>query len=296
MLSIPHTNIHQYTPLYKHTPTQTHTLHKNTNTRYKPGVSVRQEAPPSELAVAVARHFEAMEVDEEEVIGGFLSRLSAGREVGPMVPPPTMSLQGKESMHPITARYAASAAEYSRVTSHFDGSAPAPLVQQRRRSKNAARPTDQVAAKVTRTNENGSWILASVQRFYADTETYDVQDEDDTSKLIRLPWRHVMRLSKGNEGCFGKNTKVMAIFPETTSFYHAVVSKEPEWVLPVGPKEGSQPIVKEMILKFADDDDDGMGVTPHRRVPARYVIPLPECYFHEDEDDVDFNPPLYNSA
>jgi transcriptional regulator len=56
------------------------------------------------------------------------------------------------------------------------------------RSKNAATPAEQVAAKITRTNENGSWILASVQRFYAESETYDVQDEDDTSKLIRLPW------------------------------------------------------------------------------------------------------------
>ena len=44
------------------------------------GVSVRSEAPPSELAVAVARHFESMEVDEEAVIGGFLARLSAGTD------------------------------------------------------------------------------------------------------------------------------------------------------------------------------------------------------------------------
>mmetsp|Transcript_10166 Transcript_10166/g.18509 ORF Transcript_10166/g.18509 Transcript_10166/m.18509 type:complete len:156 (-) Transcript_10166:326-793(-) len=29
-----------------------------------------------------------------------------------------------------------------------------------------------------RTDENGSWILASVQHFYADTKTYYVQDED----------------------------------------------------------------------------------------------------------------------
>lgn len=256
------------------------------------GVPVRAEAPPSELAVAVARHFEAMEVDEDAVIGGFLSRLSAGREVGPLIPPPSTTLQGKESSHPIQARYAESAAEYTRSTSHFDGTAPGLLVQRRRRSKNAARPSEQVAAKTSRDDENGSWILASVQRFYADTETYDVQDEDDTSRLIRLPWNHVMRLSNGTEGCFGKNTKVMAIFPETTSFYRAVVSKEPVWIVL---KEGVPPMVKEMILKFEDDEDEN-GVTPHRRVPARYVIPLPECYFHEDEDDVDLNPPSYSTT
>jgi hypothetical protein len=176
------------------------------------------------------------------------------------------------------------AAEYSRRTAYYDGTAPSAAVRKRRRSKNAARPGEQVAAKVTRTDENGSWILASVQRFYADTETYDVQDEDDTTKLIRLPWNHVMRLSTGAEGCFKKGTQCMAIFPETTSFYRAskcscyfiplflsirrlvlfflnllmftivifrvsltVVSKQPIWKLTPG---STSPIVKELVLKF----------------------------------------------
>lgn len=252
------------------------------------GVNVRNEAPPSELAVAVARHFEAMEVDEETVINGFLARLSAGRELGPLTPPPN---QHRQPVHEYD-RYAAASANYGRSTSYFDGTAPGPLVRRRRRSKNAARPSEQVAAKITRTNENGSWILASVQKFYAESETYDVQDEDDTSKLIRLPWTHVMRLSSGTEGCFTKNTKVMAIFPETTSFYRAVVSKDAVWKLP---KNSHTPIVKELILKF-EDDEDAEGRTPHRRVPARFVIPLPEAYFHEDDDDVDLVPMTYSST
>ena len=45
------------------------------------GVNLRHDAPPSEIAVAVARHFEAMDVDEEAAIHGFLARLSAGREI-----------------------------------------------------------------------------------------------------------------------------------------------------------------------------------------------------------------------
>jgi len=75
----------------------------------------------------------------------------------------------------------------------------------------------------------------------------------------------------------------MAIFPETTSFYRAVVSKQPVW------KKSSssyQPIVKELIVTFEDDEDEN-GHTPHRRVPSRYVIPLPSTYFFEDEDDID---------
>lgn len=120
----------------------------------------------------------------------------------------------------------------------------------------------------------------------ADTECYDVQDEDDTSKFIRLPWDHVMRLSNGDEGCFVKGTHVMAIFPETTSFYRAVVSKQPVWKLTAG---STKPIVKELILKFEDDEDEN-GRTPFRRVPSRYVIPVPSKYFYEDDDDVDLTP------
>ena len=216
-----------------------------------PGVPVRNEAPPSELAVAVARHFENMEVNEEECIGGFIDRLEGGKE-------------------------------YARKTAYFDGRALPIAVRKRQRSKVAARPGEQVAAKVTRTDENGSWILASVQRFYSDTETYDVQDEDDTSKLIRLPWSHVMRLSMGGEGVFQKGTACMAIFPETTSFYRATISKSPVWKLD---RSGS-PIVKEMIVKF-EDDEDANGRTPHRRVPARYVIPIPADYFYDEADDID---------
>lgn len=79
----------------------------------------------------------------------------------------------------------------------------------------------------------------------------------------------------------------MAIFPETTSFYRAKVSKDPVWKLERGT---IAPTVKEIIVKF-EDDEDQQGRTPHRRVPARYVIPLPSQYFYDDEEDVDLSPP-----
>jgi SAGA-associated factor 29 len=219
------------------------------------GIQIRKDAPPSELAVAVARHFEGMEIDEEECIDGFLQRLESG---------------------------SSAVTEFTRDTQFYDGHRINP---KRKRSKYAARPGEHVAAKVTRTDENGSWILASVQRFYPETDTYDVQDEDDTSKLIRLPWSHVMRLSTGTEGCFKKGADCMAIFPETTSFYKAKISKAPVWKL-----EHNEPIVKEIIVRF-EDDEDGSGKTPHRRVPSRYVIPVPSEYFADDADDVDLTPP-----
>lgn len=210
-----------------------------------------------------------MDVDEEECLGGFLERLEAGGG-------------STSSNHPT---------KYARKTAYFDGRAPPPSVRKRRRSKLSARPGEQVAAKVTRTDENGSWILASVQRFYADTDTYDVQDDDDTTKLIRLPWTNVMRLSTGSEGLHQRNTDCMAIFPETTSFYRAKVSKNPIWKL----DRTGTPTVKEIVVKF-EDDEDAHGRTPHRRVPARYVIPLPSDYFYEEADDVDLIPPPPPSA
>ena len=250
------------------------------------------------MAVAVARHFEQMEVEEEECIGGFLERLETGGlsstfgtngGCGGYYNGNASSGSGGGGSGGLTTSrgYGGGLTDYARRTSHYDGRAPAQSVRKSKRNKWAARPGEQVAAKVTRTDENGSWILATVQRFYADTETYDVQDDDDTSKLIRLPWSHVMRLSTGTEGCFPKGADCMAIFPETTSFYKATVSKSPVWKLD---RTTGVPTVMELIVKF-EDDEDSHGKTPHRRVPSRYVIPIPQHYFYDDSDDIELSAP-----
>lgn len=253
------------------------------------GVKVRPEAPPSELAVAVARHFEQMDADEEEVIGGFLERL----EEGPTV---ATEYSRKTQRYPINVNGSPNGKtkggkkgkDGKKDKMNLGGNAgiASSRGSNRKRTKWAARPGEQVAAKVTRTDENGSWILASVQRFYVDTETYDVQDEDDTSKLIRLPWSHVMRLSTGAEGCFLKGADCMAIFPETTSFYKSKVAKAPVWKLDHG-----FPCVKEIVVQFEDDEDAATGKTPMRRVPSRYVIPVPSAYFYDEHEDVDLSTP-----
>jgi hypothetical protein len=248
-----------------------------------------------------------MDIDEEECVGGFLERLEAGPSV-------TTDYTRKTQYYPSgndaiivssnNKKAGLAAKGGKKILKKGKDGKPIPVTSappavantihthpHRRRTKWAARPGEQVAAKVTRTDENGSWILASVQRFYPDTETYDVQDEDDTSKLIRLPWSNVMRLSTGTEGCFSKGSpECMAIFPETTSFYKAKVAKAPVWKLDHG-----VPTVKEIIVKF-DDDEDGSGKTPHRRVPSRYVIPVPSTYFYDEQEDVDLVPPGGNGG
>jgi hypothetical protein len=213
--------------------------------------------------------------------------VAGGNNSGPFVPPTPVTLNSMSLLNAVASHYLA---DYIRESTYFDGHALSPARRKWKRRKYAASQGDQVAAKVTRTDENGSWILAYVLRYYPESETYDVQDEDDTSKLIRLPWNHVMRLSTGEEGWLDKGSKVMAIFPETTSFYRAIVSKHPVWTDGKGDGDNGKPRVKEVILKFEDDEDQD-GKTPHRRVPSRYVIPLPQRYFYEDEDDVDLTAP-----
>lgn len=259
------------------------------------------DAVPSELGVTVANHFENLDINEEEAIGGFLARLECGGGDSPH--PPLSSIQPSDDtkqssvgMNALAVAADQLLADYVRSTTVFDGMSLDSNRRRWKRRKFAATQGDQVAAKVTRTDENGSWILAHVLRFYAESETYDVQDEDDTSKLIRLPWNHVERLSTGTEGWLQKGQRVMAIFPETTSFYRAIISKHPTWTSGVSADDNSgvgnahKPRVKEVILKF-EDDEDADGKTPHRRVPSRYVIPLPAKYYYEDDDDVDLTAP-----
>ena len=256
------------------------------------GIPLAADAPPSELGVAVAHHFDTLEVEEEGAIGAFLSRLQLGRASndGALLPPTASDSSTSSNMSMLNAVASHYLADYVRESTYFDGHALSPSRRKWKRRKFAAGQGDQVAAKVTRTDENGSWILAYVLRYYPESETYDVQDEDDTSKLIRLPWNHVMRLSTGQEGWLDKGSKVMAIFPETTSFYRAIVSKHPVWTDGKGEGDNGKPRVKEVILKFEDDEDQD-GKTPHRRVPSRYVIPVPQRYFYEDEDNVDLTAP-----
>jgi SAGA-associated factor 29 len=99
------------------------------------------------------------------------------------------------------------------------------------------------------------------------TDEYNCKDEDDMdSKLIRVESDKIIRLDETLQGVeIGDN--VLAVFPDTTSFYRAVVQK----IVKAG--HTSEKSV-EVVVKFADDEDES-GITPGRKVPARYVMPQP---------------------
>ena len=45
-----------------------------------------------------------------------------------------------------------------------------------------------------RTNEDGSWILGNVLNYDRRTQVYEVQDEDDNSRVVQLAFSDVRRL------------------------------------------------------------------------------------------------------
>lgn len=121
-----------------------------------------------------------------------------------------------------------------------------------------------MAAKVSKANEDGSWILGNVLDYDPRSQIYAVQDEDDVSRVVTLSFFDVKRL-QDSASHLRRGDLVLAVFPETTSFYRAVVAKSPK--APSNPNGAW-----DVVVRF-DDDEDETGKNPARRVPARFVLP-----------------------
>nr|CAB3228129.1 SAGA-associated factor 29 homolog [Phallusia mammillata] len=97
-----------------------------------------------------------------------------------------------------------------------------------------AKPGDKVAAKV-KTEEEEQWILAEVVSYNSTTLKYEVDDIDEEGRAFHtLSKRKVVPLPqwKANpetdpNALFEKGTLVMALYPQTTCFYRAVISERP---------------------------------------------------------------------
>ncbi|CAM9647860.1 unnamed protein product [Scytosiphon promiscuus] len=167
-----------------------------------------------------------------------------------------------------------------------DTAAKAPPVKKRKgapgwRAKNG----EQVAVRDDR-EEPGSWILARVMKYVPETHQYELKDDDDKEGIgmLTAPRSLVIRLEDSTKGV-QKGERVLAVFPDTTSFYLGTVHRVPK------PAPGAE---RRIDVKFNDDADD-TGRTPARPLPARYVVPLPEGFEEDDskpaEDDDDEPPP-----
>lgn len=124
-----------------------------------------------------------------------------------------------------------------------------------------------IVAAVVKGQEDEEWILAEVVQFLSGQNKYEVDDIDDEQKdrhvlskrkIIPLP---LMRANPETDGhaLFPKDTMVMALYPQTTCFYKAIVCRLP------------QTSTEEYELLF-EDSHYLSGYSPPLPVAQRYVI------------------------
>ena len=113
---------------------------------------------------------------------------------------------------------------------------------------------------------NNDIILGRVVSFNMESRYYDITDIDDTSRRYHLYESQVYfldvaelykKLSKGDE--------IYAVYPDTTSFYPAIVVQ--------GPKKSNTGDFT-ISVQFQGDADE-TGITPVVTVPMHYVIRPP---------------------
>jgi len=201
---------------------------------------LRQQIPREELAVAVAKHFqiESGHVNEEQTLNSFLSSHdgSSSNALG-LEPPSKRQRPNRQASRRVNAELFGPAQEDEQVAARIDG-------------------------------EDAGWILATVKKYHPSTDEFDVLDEDEDTKLIRLSRDQVIRLDDSVEN-LQKGDTVLAVFPDTTSFYRGRISK------PVKNRSASSGGDTEVFVQFEDDEDE-TGRLPHRRIPARHVMPDPD--------------------
>uniref|UniRef100_A0A7S3XKW5 SGF29 C-terminal domain-containing protein n=1 Tax=Heterosigma akashiwo TaxID=2829 RepID=A0A7S3XKW5_HETAK len=224
------------------------------------------EFSQSQLANIVAQHFSSWKLNEDKAIKSFCSTAGLswnGKVLGHLSSAKPRGLgdtkreQGSQNQsHPKKRRRPPTTAAPSQATKRPRDRVPDP-----------ARRGEQVAAHMSSTDENGSWILARVVEFNVAKQVYTVQDEDDVTKVMDLDHNRVLRLNDGSTH-FSKGDAVLAMFPETTSFYRGLVHK---------------PANTDNMLQIRfEDDEDGQGRTPSRHIPSRFVLRLPSADHIDD--------------
>jgi hypothetical protein len=125
-----------------------------------------------------------------------------------------------------------------------------------------ARAGEQIAALVNNNGEDG-YILGNVLDYDSNLQTYEIQDEDDVNRILYLNNSNVKRL-EDSAAHLRRGDSVLAVFPETTSFYRAMVAKNPK-----PPQHGNGGW--DVVCRF-EDDEDVSGKAPPRKVPGRFVL------------------------
>ncbi|XP_031623703.1 SAGA-associated factor 29 [Contarinia nasturtii] len=129
-----------------------------------------------------------------------------------------------------------------------------------------AKPGDIVAALVKGLEDEDSWILAEIVSFNASQNKYEVDDIDETKDRHVLSKRRIVPLplmranpETDSHALFAKGTMVMALYPQTTCFYKAIINNLPETA------------TADYELLF-EDASYPEGYSPPLMVAQRYVI------------------------
>lgn len=135
------------------------------------------------------------------------------------------------------------------------------------------RPGDHVAARVKYSEEEEQYILAEVVSFNSSTGKYDVEDIDyseeegkNEKERHQLSRRRITPLplykcdpQQNPEALFQLKQLVLALYPQTTCFYKAIVHTVPK------SKDSDYTVLFE-DTSYAD------GYSPPLNVPQRYVV------------------------
>ncbi|CAM9426168.1 unnamed protein product [Chrysoparadoxa australica] len=130
------------------------------------------------------------------------------------------------------------------------------------------RPGDRVAAKIA---SHDLWILTTVSGYNTEDNTFAVIDDDDPDDVrqYNIKPENMMNLPEEEEAkasTFPEGSRVLAMYPQTTSFYRALVATAHE------------ACGNNLVPVQFDDDEDDMGKLPVRPIPARFVCSVPEDY------------------
>ena len=148
-----------------------------------------------------------------------------------------------------------------------------------------AKVGEQVAARASSDGDADAWILVNVLSYDPVRNCYLVQDEDDSASsggknepaapaIVVSAATQVKRLHD-SAAHLHKGDSVLAVFPDTTSFYRGVVVRNPRPPGDAGKSSGGastkDPSGWDVIVRF-DDDEDDTGRSPPRRIPARFIL------------------------
>ncbi|XP_077645672.1 SAGA-associated factor 29 [Lonchura striata] len=134
-----------------------------------------------------------------------------------------------------------------------------------------AKPGDKVAARVKALEGDEQWILAEVVSYSHAANKYEVDDIDEEGKerhtlsrrrIIPLPqWK--TNPETDPEALFHKEQLVLALYPQTTCFYRALIHAPPQ-----RPQDDYSVLFED--TSYAD------GYSPPLNVAQRYVVACKE--------------------